>query len=138
MKDDDVIRVQVPGSLEYIAIVRRAVDAVGEQIHLAPGARAAVELAVGEACNNAVFHAHPQRSKEEGVMIVACRVHPDALEIDVTNQGNGFHPDAPARMPRAEEMADHGRGRALMEMSMDGVEYLSENGNTIVRLRKNR
>ena len=53
MKDEDVIRVQVPGALEYIAIVRRAVDAVGEQIHLAPGARAAVELAVGEACNNA-------------------------------------------------------------------------------------
>jgi len=138
MNDKDVIRVQVPGALEYIAIVRRAVDAVGEQIHLAPRARAAVELAVGEACNNAVFHARPCEDRNGCVMIVACRVRPDALEIDVTNQGNGFHPDAPARMPRAEDLSDHGRGRALMEMSMDGVEYLSENGNTTVRLRKNR
>jgi len=134
MKDKDVIRLQVPGALEFIAIVRRAVDAVGEQIHLAPGARAEVRLAVGEACNNAVLHS----PAEQGVTIVCCRVRPDALEVDVTNQGNGFHPAAPARMPRAEDLADHGRGRALMEMIMDSVEYLSENGNTTVRLRKNR
>ena len=141
MKDNEVIRLQVPGALEYIAIVRRAVDAVGEQIHLPAGARAEIKLAVGEACNNAVLHAAECRERDRTdacVMIVACRVRPDALEIDVTNQGNGFHPGAPARMPHAEDLVDHGRGMALMEMIMDSVEYLSEDGNTTVRLRKNR
>ena len=136
MKDDEVIRLQVPGALRYIAIVRRAVDAVGERIRLSPGARAEVKLAVGEACNNAVLHARGRGG--DGVVVIACRLRPDALEIDVTNGGNGFHPGAPARMPRAQDLADHGRGRALMQMSMDSVEYLSENGNTTVRLRKNR
>ncbi len=69
-------------------------------------------------------------------MRVTCRLRDDALEIDVANGGNGFHPTAPAGMPRAETLAEHGRGLALMEMMMDAVEYLWEDGNTIVRMRK--
>jgi anti-sigma regulatory factor (Ser/Thr protein kinase) len=41
-------------------------------------------------------------------------------------------------MPDAESLAEHGRGMALMEMVMDSVQYLSDNGNTVVRMRKNR
>lgn len=133
MQDAEVIRLQIPGTTEYIAIARRAIDAVGEQICLSASARAEVKLAVGEACNNAAMYA-----KEDGFMVVACRIHPDSLEIEVTNQGNGFHPEDKAAMPQAEEMREHGRGLALMELIMDSVEYLTENGNTTVRLRKKR
>jgi anti-sigma regulatory factor (Ser/Thr protein kinase) len=34
--------------------------------------------------------------------------------------------------------AEHGRGRALMELLMDSVEYLSQGGETLVRMRKKR
>ena len=137
MKDNEVICLQIPGDTEYVGIARHAVDAVGEQISLPADARMAVKLAVGEACNNAVKYA-----KLDGVearpVSVACRVQPDALEIDVTNHGNGFHPEAPAEMPAAEALEEHGRGLALMQMMMDSVEFLSINGNTTVRMRKNR
>ena len=141
MRDNEVIRLQIPGATEYIAIARQAVDAVSEQLQLPSDARMAVKLAVGEACNNAVQHskAGVQNSNGcKGALLVACRVEPDALEIDITNPGNGFHPIAPAAMPASEDLAENGRGMALMEMVMDSVEYLSENGNTTVRMRKNR
>ena len=137
MQDNEVIRLQIPGATEYIAIARRAVDVVSERLHLPGSTRAEVKLAVGEACNNAVSYARHNGAKAASV-VVACRVQPDALEIEVTNQGNGFHPAVQAAMPPAETLAEHGRGMALMEMLMDSVEYLSENGNTTVRMRKNR
>ena len=137
MPDEEVVKVQIPGSAEFIGIARRAVDAVGEQLCLPADTRYAVKLAVGEACNNAVLHAKYQPDGKNSVM-VACRIQPDALEIDVTNCGNGFHPKAENRMPPAESLAEHGRGMALIEMLMDSVEYVSENGNTTVRMRKKR
>ncbi len=137
MQDNEVIRLQIPGATEYIAIARRAIDVVGEQLCLPGSARAEVKLAVGEACNNAVQHTRGNGA-QDGSVIVACRVAPDALEIDVTNRGNGFHPETHSQMPAAEVLAEHGRGMALMEMLMDSVEYLSENGNTTVRMRKKR
>lgn len=129
------IRVQIPGAPEFIAVARSAVDAVGEQMRLSPGDRAAIKLAVGEACENAVRYGRPGEGRENTV-VVACRAEPDALEIEVVNRGNGFHPLARAEMPEA--LAERGRGRALMEILMDSVEYLSENGDTVVRMRKSR
>ncbi len=124
MKDNEVICLQIPGDTQYVCIARDAVDAVGEQISLPPEARMAVKLAVGEACNNAVKYAKGDNAGTCSIS-VACRVQLDALEIDVTNQGNGFHPDAPAAMPAAVALEEHGRGLALMQMMMDSVEFLS-------------
>ena len=137
MKDNEVVRLQIPGEMRYISIARQAIDAVSEQLDLSVDARMAVKLAVGEACNNAVQHTQSGQ-EQDGSLLIACRVEPEALEIDVTNPGNGFHPDEPAQMPASEMLAEHGRGMALMEMVMDSVEYLSEDGNTTVRMRKRR
>ncbi len=139
------IQVEIPALHEYIGIARDAVDAFGEQLHFPPDARAAIKLAVGEACNNAVIHpalvtapSEAMSNSESSVVVapivIAARADGDALEIDVTNRGNGFHPVLGGAMPDAD--AEHGRGIALMEMLMDSVEYLSVNGNTMVRLRK--
>lgn len=133
-----LIEVRIPGRTEFIGVARSAVDAVSEQMQLGRDARAAVKLAVGEACNNAVIHARSPQHGGAGFVRVACRIDGDGLEIDVTNQGNGFYPPAPAQMPEGTALAESGRGMALMEMLMDSVEYLSENGDTIVRMRKKR
>lgn len=138
MPETEVVQVRIPGLSEYISVARQAVDAVGEQIRLSRDDRAAVKLAVGEACNNAVFHARSNAANGVGWVMVACQVAPDALVIDVTNQGNGFHPTAAVRMPAAEELRESGRGMALMEMLMDSVEYFSHHGNTMVRMCKRR
>jgi len=140
------IAVQIPGSTEYIGIARDAVDAFGKQLHLPPDTRAAIKLAVGEACNNAALHSALAKANLADTsrlscapvafrpITVAARTNGDALEIEVSNHGNGFHPTMGGAMPDA--YAEHGRGIALMEMLMDSVEYLSVNGDTVVRLRK--
>ena len=131
MRYKEQIRLRIPGAAEHVAVARNAVDAVSEGLHLSPDARAAIKLAVGEACDNAVRYA-----KRPGApVVVIYRAGRDVLEIDVRNRGNGFHPFSPVRMPPAEALAEHGRGLALIELLMDDVEYLSERGNTIVRMR---
>lgn len=131
MRYKEQIRLRIPGATEHVAVARNAVDAVSEGLRLSPDARAAIKLAVGEACDNAVRH-----TKRPGApVIVIYRAGRDVVEIDVGNRGNDFHPSGPAEMPPAEALAEHGRGLALIELLMDDVEYLSERGNTIVRMR---
>ena len=134
----EAVSVHIPSKTAFIPIARQAVDALSQQLQLPAGDRAAIKLAVGEACNNAVLHTRPPNAGVPGVVSVACRLLPEMLEIDVTNQGNGFHPVLGKAMPEAELLAESGRGMALMEMMMDSVEYLSVHGNTVVRMRKRR
>ena len=137
-ENDATVCVHIPSQTAFIPVARQTVDALSEHLQLPASDRAAVKLAVGEACNNAVLHAISPRPGVAPTVTVSCRVLPDALEIDVFNEGNGFHPTLGAKMPNAELLSEHGRGMALMEMMMDSVEYLSIKGNTVVRMRKRR
>jgi serine/threonine-protein kinase RsbW len=131
---DETIQVRIPGSTAYIRLVRDAVDTLADRVSLSPEDRAAVKLAVGEACNNAVQHAASGENGRSGTVAVALRIGPEALEIEVANEGKGFEPAA--AMPTAELLTESGRGLALIEMMMDSVEYLHHEGNTVVRMRK--
>ena len=130
----DLIRLCLPAQFAYITVARNAVDTVGEQLKLPKESRTAVKLAVGEACNNAVQYGN---SSEDRQILVACRVLPGLLEIDVMSEDTGFRPQPGNHtMPAAEDMAEHGRGLALIEMLTDSVEYLSSAGTFLVRLQK--
>jgi serine/threonine-protein kinase RsbW len=91
MRHNEVVRLQIPGETRYIGIARQAVDAIGEQLDLSTDARMAVKIAVGEACNNAVQHT-PSGGERDGSLLIACRVEPEALEIDVTNPATASIP----------------------------------------------
>jgi anti-sigma regulatory factor (Ser/Thr protein kinase) len=120
-------------------------DALGEQLDLSADDRSALKLAVGEACNNAVQYGSlsggledgpGEREPEQNIGIV-CRLAPGIIEIDVLSESSGFLP-APGdyTMPTAESMAENGRGLALIELMMDSVQYLTEDGNHVVRMQK--
>ncbi len=143
--EESLFQICIPAHLSYIGVVRRAMDALGEQFDLSPDDRSALKLAVGEACNNAVQYG----SFENGMgnvedwqntprnIGIACRVLPSALEIDVISDGDNFHPTpGDYTMPSAESMAESGRGLALIELMMDSVQYLTEDGKHIVRMHK--
>jgi serine/threonine-protein kinase RsbW len=132
----DTVQLRVPGSHRYISVVRETVDAVSQQLRLSPDDRMAVKIAVGEACNNAVEHAPTTEGRTPPTMTVCVKVNGDALEIEVSNQGNGWRPQPKAKMPDPLNYAERGRGMPLMEMLMDSVEYISVGGNTTVRMRK--
>lgn len=96
-------------------------------------------LAMGEACNNAVNYG--VGSSAEPRMFVSCLpLDHRRLQIDVRNEGNGFHPDMEecGQLPAAEAYATHGRGFGLMLALVDDVQVLSDGENTIVRLTKSK
>jgi serine/threonine-protein kinase RsbW len=136
--ESERIYIRIPPLSEYVRVVRNAADTVADLIHLPASDRAAMKLAVGEACNNAVIHSTALSPTTSAWVEVILHITSEALEIDVINPGTGFHPRQAARMPAPEAMAEQGRGIPLMEMLMDAVTYESRGGYTIVHMRRLR
>lgn len=119
---------RVPRRPEAVAVARAAVDRLAEEMGFGDIDRASINLAVAEACNNAVLHG------TRDPVTVRCQRRGDAIEIEIASMGAPFQPSVPASMPAAT--SESGRGRALMEGMMDTVEYIDESCGTRVRLRK--
>ena len=75
-----------------------------------------------------------------GVQITCRSLDSHCLQVDVQNQGNGFHPDlaAAGQMSDTELLSTHGRGISLMLALVDHVQVLSDGMNTVVRLTKSK
>lgn len=90
------------------------------------------ELAVVEAFNNGVRHGnHPQTTTPSIRACLEISRHSAALEL--------CYPGAPfntATPPLPDPLASHGRGRYLMNLLADRVEYEFQDGQTCVRLTK--
>jgi anti-sigma regulatory factor (Ser/Thr protein kinase) len=92
------------------------------------------ELAVIEACNNAVQNARPAARRLPVRVQVTC--NPREIELRVTDHTPGFNWPAKAILPRRE--AENGRGVFLIQALMDSSEYVRcQNRNTLV-LQKRR
>ncbi len=95
----------------------------------------AIHLAVEEALVNAIKHGnHKDPSKS---VQFTCRMSGDRIEIQITDEGDGFDPDA-VPDPTDEENLEipSGRGLMLMRCYMSSVEF-NPRGNrvTMVKLR---
>jgi len=130
---------RIPPQTAYIRVAREVADFVSEILQLAPDDRAAIKLAVGEACNNAVLHAHLASYTASAAVEVVFRITEEALEVDVANPRGRFRslPHTTA-MPDPEALTEAGRGIPLMERMVDSVEYELRAGRVIVHLRKIR
>lgn len=96
-------------------------------------------LAVGEACSNAVNYGG--RGFDDPLISITCwPLDNSRLQVDVKNQGNGFHPDLDVQglLPEADLFTTHGRGFGIMLALVDDVQILSDGENTIVRLTKSK
>jgi anti-sigma regulatory factor (Ser/Thr protein kinase) len=105
-----------------------------EGSHCVAGEEAAVELALGEALNNAVVHGN--RLNRQKLVQVRCRCESGkGVSIVVKDQGQGFNANAVPDPTAPENIgADHGRGIWLMKSVMDEVSF--ELGGTEVHMRK--
>ncbi len=127
---------QVPSRPEQVGPARHAVAAFMRDRHWIGEDAEALLLAVGEACSNAVSYGGTGKADPHFTVSCLCLEGGD-LQVDVRNQGCGFHPDLNAiRLMPDDDFADHGRGFGLMLALVDDVQVLSEDGNTTVRLRK--
>lgn len=85
-----------------------------------------VELAVAEACNNAILHA------QGDTFSITVAVDGDRARVDVADDGPGFAPPVQPAMPPA--LATGHRGLPLMRALVDEVEVTSGRGGTVVAL----
>lgn len=117
----------VPADLESVGAVRQRVGAFLELSALASDDADSVLLVTSELCTNAVKAADREPASE---VVVGCRLGGGAVEVEVTNPGEGFEGREPV-MPPPE--AESGRGLAIVDMLTDGLSVVSRGGRTTVR-----
>jgi serine/threonine-protein kinase RsbW len=95
-------------------------------------------MAVREAVTNAVVHGNRQDS--EKAVDLTLKSSPDAVEIIVHDQGEGFNPkEVPDPTEDANILKTSGRGIFFMRSFMDEVDWLIRpGGGTTVRMIKRR
>ncbi len=116
---------------------RRAAQALREFLaaqHCSESERLDCELALVEACNNAIEHASPQARQMPLLVQILCSAH--WIEVQVTDHTAGFDWASQPTLPPPEK--ESGRGLYLIRTLMDEASYLRSPGQNVLVLRKKR
>jgi serine/threonine-protein kinase RsbW len=126
------ISLRIPAKPEYITLCRLALTGLGQVRAIADGAMADLKLALTEAVSNSVRHAYGPDG--EGHVDVTYELRPDAIGIEVVDDGAGFDPD---ESPSFEggELSEGGLGIAIIGSIADEFEIQSRPGERGSRLR---
>ncbi|HET6964866.1 MAG TPA: ATP-binding protein [Acidimicrobiales bacterium] len=122
----------LPRDAPTVALVRTAITNTLGLIGVDRDCIDDIALAVSEACTNVIQHAATDDEYE-----VSVHVDDTRCTISVKNTGNGFDAAALAgTMP--DPFSTRGRGVAIMQMVMDGIDFVSSpEAGTIVNLVRN-
>lgn len=111
----------IKSSTHYIAFLRRLIGVIDKMragLRIDRGAKAKLALALVEAVNNAVFHAH---GRDETCWIdIEIGLGREAVVMKVADTGKGFVMTEDA-IPPIE--SDHGRGLFIIRSLMHKVDY---------------
>jgi serine/threonine-protein kinase RsbW len=92
-----------------------------------------VELAVSEACTNAIQHA--DCTDGHGTVVISFQVYDNRLIIEVKDQGAGFNmEDIPA--PEFDEHPESGYGLYIIRSVMDEVQYIRGQSFNTLTMKK--
>lgn len=131
---NEEVTMKVPGSAAYVSVVRNAVATLARKMSFDPQEVGDIQLAVGEACNNAVKHGlegacHPVR--------VRCKIGSDDLCIEITNRYDGAPPcGSIGCKPEPSQYNEGGMGVFLMNTLVDSVSFRWGKRTATVSLRK--
>jgi serine/threonine-protein kinase RsbW len=132
------VRLDLASRLDLLEVVQTVVHHVAglsgfdeEQTHY-------VSVAVRESVVNAIKHGNAMDPARR--VAVAFSIGPEALEVEVRDQGGGFDVGAvPDPLAPENLLKACGRGIFFMRQFMDDVAYqFPARGGTIVRMRKQR
>jgi serine/threonine-protein kinase RsbW len=117
---------------EAAAALARTLSDLGADEQIAFG----LDMAIREAVTNAVMHGNKQDEAKE--VRVNIKSSPEAIEISVHDEGQGFNPTEVPDPTAAENiMKSSGRGIFFMRNFVDEVEWLIRpEGGTTVRMTK--
>ena len=87
------VRLSLPARARNIAVVRRALEAIAEELALPRRLVEDMRLAVTEACTNVVRHAYSgAEADDQGAMRVELRPRPRGMLVVVEDRGRGLGP----------------------------------------------
>lgn len=131
MVNTDIIRLEIPCSVQYINIARKAIEAIASSTRLNETQVEDLKLAVGEACTNAVKYSCEGSSAIQVIYFIKN----DCLEVEVRNKGAAFDRSKVAR-PAVDKLPVGGMGLFLIDQVMDKLDINSESGETTLRMTK--
>ena len=117
--------------LNLVRAVLRAVAEDGRRVRLDAREVDEVQVALQEACTNAIRHAHKGDPRRR--FRVELRRLADALEILVRDTGDAFDLDA-KKPPLPEALQEGGYGIRIMRSWMDEVLLTRDEGGNVLRL----
>jgi serine/threonine-protein kinase RsbW len=119
MNGDHPIRLTIPAKAEYISLCRLALTGISRVRELSDETLADLKLALTEACSNSVRHAYRDGG---GSVEVLYELMSDRLVIEVTDDGEGFAPQAVRTDPVDGELSEGGLGLAIIQAIADEFE----------------
>lgn len=120
----------LPRDSRYVGMMRNVASSVLTDLDVPAAAIADVEVAVTEACANAVRHAVGSAEYTVGLAVAA-----DGCEIEIIDVGPGFDPLG-AELDEFDPDAEEGRGLYLMRALVDELSYERVDRRTRVKLTK--
>ncbi len=128
-----LIRLQIPGSLEFRDLAIRVVAAACKLVDAADAeARAAFDdqviSAFGEAFNNAAIHSY--RGRPLGTIEIEIDAMADQITLRIADYGQSFDPTQVAE-PDLDSLPESGLGLFIMRSFMDKVFYTAGAPNVL-------
>jgi serine/threonine-protein kinase RsbW len=128
----------LPSRIETVAKAANAVADFVTRSGISEEAAFGIDMAVREAVTNAVVHGNEQ--DEQKAVELTLKSSPEAVEITVHDQGQGFNPEEVPDPTESENiLKTSGRGIFFMRTFMDEVTWsIRPGGGTTVRMLKRR
>ena len=129
MEDARIVRLKIPNSPEFVSVARKTLEAIASTIGLTTREVEDLELAVGEACANAVKFSDPG----DQTVKVIYTVRKNSIEIEVRNKGRAF---TPPPCPPIEQLQVGGLGLFIIDQLVDRMSIDCDAGETRLKMVK--
>lgn len=132
----DQVEIRIPRRAEFVRVARMAACALASQLGFTYDIIKDIELAVGEACANAVEHVSDEAGDE---IVVRFSADSTQLVVEVQDHGQGFDPDRAAQESPADWDDPGGLGLVVIREVMDELAVdCDPTSGTCVRMVKRR
>lgn len=122
------VHLSLPRDAQYVGVMRGVAGSLLENSGVPREAIDDIQLAVSEACANAVNHAGPSKTYD-----VVLELDDDRCQVEVVDQGPGIPPGGDREL---DALRESGRGLNLLQALVDDLQFTRRDDATRVRFTK--
>lgn len=131
--DPEVITLAVPRRTQHLSLIRKVVATAAREVGFQDDDVDKIELAIDEACSNAILYAEPTEPRQ---IVVEVRPGPERFVVMLKDGGPPFAFEEKGRIQLDEQLSSSERGGLgiyIIRRFMDDVvyHYSAEDGNVI-------